>query len=70
MLKSVPQNEIFPLAIIFHDKTFDDGVWQHFPPVPWIAMLLLRWLFMYTHKDWWRFAGCDFTSQPKELPFA
>lgn len=64
------QNEIFPMVFILHDKTFDGGVWKDFPPVPWIVSLLLRFFFMNTHKDWWRFAGCDFNSQPKELPFA
>ncbi|KAF7558992.1 hypothetical protein G7046_g5183 [Stylonectria norvegica] len=47
------RTEIFPLAIILHDKTFDGGVWQKFPPIPWIVTLMLRWLFMNTHKDWW-----------------
>ncbi|KAH7145875.1 hypothetical protein B0J13DRAFT_666464 [Dactylonectria estremocensis] len=47
----------FPMTIILHDKTFDGGMWQHFPPILW-------------RKDWWRFSGCDFTSQPQKLPFA
>jgi len=58
------------LAIVFHDKTFEDGVWQNFPPMPWILHFAMRWLFMGTRKDWWRFAGCDFYSMPQELPFA
>ncbi|WZH42144.1 Hemerythrin domain-containing protein [Fusarium acuminatum] len=64
------RREIFPLAIIFHDKTFEGGVWQNFPSVPWVSLLVLQWLFMNTHKSWWRFAGCNFQSKPQELPFA
>ncbi|KAH6989725.1 hypothetical protein BKA56DRAFT_629471 [Ilyonectria sp. MPI-CAGE-AT-0026] len=64
------RNEIFPLAIIFHDKTFEGGVWKNFPPVPRLFLLVLQWLCMNTHKDWWRFAGCDFQSKPQQLPFA
>ncbi|KAI5463164.1 hypothetical protein BGZ63DRAFT_380669 [Mariannaea sp. PMI_226] len=64
------RNDVFPLAVIFHDKSFEGGVWSAFPPFPWIVGLVMRWLFMNTRKDWWRFAGCDFNSQPKDLPFA
>ncbi|KAH6895319.1 hypothetical protein B0T10DRAFT_455581 [Thelonectria olida] len=64
------RTDMFPMVIILHDKTFADGVWRDFPPFPWVFGLLLRWLFMNTRKDWWRFSGCDFASQPKELPFA
>ncbi|KAI1064916.1 hypothetical protein NW752_005896 [Fusarium irregulare] len=64
------RNEILPLAMILHDKTFEGGIWGDFPPLPWIAMVAIRWLFVRTHQDWWRFAGCDSTSMPQELPFA
>ncbi|KAH7165620.1 hypothetical protein EDB81DRAFT_865662 [Dactylonectria macrodidyma] len=60
----------FPMTIILHDETFDEGMWQNFPPIPWLFALLLRWMFMYRRKDWWRFSGCDFASQPQQLPFA
>ena len=64
------RNEILPLAMILHDKTFEGGIWGDFPPLPWLAMVAIRWLFVRTHQDWWRFAGCDSTSMPQELPFA
>ncbi|KAH6996478.1 hypothetical protein BKA56DRAFT_666700 [Ilyonectria sp. MPI-CAGE-AT-0026] len=70
MKRSEYRTDIFPLAVILHDKTFDGGVWQKFPPIPWLFAVLLRWMFMYKRKDWWRFSGCDFTSHPQELPFA
>ncbi|KAL6353028.1 hypothetical protein LRP88_13513 [Fusarium phalaenopsidis] len=60
----------FPLTMILHDKTFEGGVWSSFPPVPWLVLWVMRYLFMNTRKDWWRFAPCDYSSQPQELPFA
>ncbi|KFH47167.1 hypothetical protein ACRE_019750 [Hapsidospora chrysogenum ATCC 11550] len=59
-----------PLTMTLHDKTFEGGVWESFPPVPWLLHVALRWLFLNTHKDWWRFAPCDYYSLPQEMPFA
>lgn len=64
------QNEMFALVFVFHDKTFEDGVWDSFPPVPRIMGVVLRWVWFQWHDDWWRFAGCWYDSTPKELPFA
>jgi hypothetical protein len=58
------------MTMTMHDKTFEDGVWETFPPVPWLLHVALRWLFMNTRKDWWRFAPCDYYSLPREMPFA
>ncbi|KAF4958739.1 hypothetical protein FSARC_10930 [Fusarium sarcochroum] len=63
------RTDVFPLTMVLHDKSFEGGVWHDFPPIPWIVHLVLRWLFMNTRKDWWRFAPSDFSSMPKELPF-
>ncbi|KAF4977381.1 hypothetical protein FDECE_18364 [Fusarium decemcellulare] len=60
----------FPLMMILHDKSFEGGVWKSFPPVPWLVFVVMQWMFFYTRKDWWRFAPCDYNSQPQELPFA
>ncbi len=69
-MPSYIQTSVVPLALILHQKDFGDGVWASFPPVPWFVHLLLRWMYVPTHQDWWRFAGCDSKSNPKELPFA
>ncbi|UNI21917.1 hypothetical protein JDV02_007862 [Purpureocillium takamizusanense] len=70
MKSSKYRSEVFPLAFCLHDKTFAGGIWASFPPIPYLATLVLRWLFMGTHKAWWRFAPCDLTSQPQKMPFA
>lgn len=64
------QNETFALIFVFHDKTFEDGVWAHFPPMPWVMGLVFRWVFFRSHDDWWRFAGCGYDCKPRDLPFA
>ncbi|RKL31416.1 hypothetical protein BFJ72_g11050 [Fusarium proliferatum] len=70
MKKASHRNEILPLALILHDKDFEGGIWADFPPLPWIALVAIRWLFVRTHQDWWRFAGCDSSSNRQDLPFA
>ncbi|KAF5676543.1 hypothetical protein FHETE_2039 [Fusarium heterosporum] len=69
MSTSTARNELLPLAMVLHDKTFEGGIWQDFPPLPWIALVVVRWMFVGTHKDWWRFSGCDSYGVPKDLPF-
>lgn len=56
--------------MIFHDKTFKGGIWPDFPPIPWLVAVVMRFLFLRKYESWWRFAGCDLSSVPKELPFA
>ncbi|KAF4446861.1 hypothetical protein F53441_9565 [Fusarium austroafricanum] len=70
MKKASHRNEILPLALILHDKSFEGGIWADFPPLPWIGLVVIRWLFVRTHQDWWRFAGCDSSCNPQDLPFA
>ncbi|KAM0552693.1 hypothetical protein ACHAPJ_007790 [Fusarium lateritium] len=64
------RTDILPLVMVLHDKTFEGGVWQSFPPIPWLAAVAIRWVFVRTNLDWWRFSGCDTSSQPQDLPFA
>jgi hypothetical protein len=46
------------------------GEFATWPPMPWIAAGLVRWLYEPVHREWWRFAPCDAYGQPRELPFA
>ncbi|KAJ1561357.1 hypothetical protein HK405_004157 [Cladochytrium tenue] len=59
-----------PFIVTGHDKTFDNTFFTHWPPVPWIVISVLRFLFFGTNKDWWQFAPCDGYMVPKELPYA
>ncbi|KAG7043769.1 hemerythrin HHE cation binding domain-containing protein [Colletotrichum scovillei] len=59
-----------PLLLTNRDTTFEEGVHAWWPPVPWIAFLMMRWLYIPAHKNWWRFSSCDDRGAPRELPFA
>ena len=61
---------MFPMGFTSHEGAFENGVYAHWPPLPWFVGLLMRWIFIPKHKDWWRFAPCDSRMQRKELPFA
>ncbi|KFA74282.1 hypothetical protein S40288_08451 [Stachybotrys chartarum IBT 40288] len=63
------RQRMLPLAFLFHDKTYQDGIWGNFPPVPWLIKVVLKWMYLNRHADWWRFAGCDLDSAPRDLPF-
>ncbi|KAK1498028.1 hemerythrin HHE cation binding domain-containing protein [Colletotrichum tamarilloi] len=52
------------------DPKLKEGVHAWWPPVPWIAFLMMRWLYIPAHKNWWRFSSCDDRGAPRELPFA
>ncbi|KAM5360236.1 hypothetical protein ACJZ2D_013893 [Fusarium nematophilum] len=64
------RTDLFPMTMVLHDKSFEGGAWGTFPPVPWLVLVVLRWMFMTARKEWWRFASCDYNSLPQELPFA
>ncbi|KAF6830684.1 hemerythrin HHE cation binding domain-containing protein [Colletotrichum musicola] len=59
-----------PLLLTNRDKTFEDGAFAWWPALPWFVQILFRWVFIPTHKRWWRFSSCDDQGVPKDLPFA
>ncbi|KAH8804650.1 hypothetical protein F5884DRAFT_754250 [Xylogone sp. PMI_703] len=60
-----------PLMVTNMDFTFEKGVHEkHWPPWPWFAGFMFRWVFIPKHKGYWRFSTCDSKGMPKDLPFA
>jgi hemerythrin-like domain-containing protein len=62
-----------PLFIQNLDVTYEEGVHvEHgdWPPMPWVALTIFRWIYIPKQKSAWRFASCDPYGRPKELPFA
>ncbi|CAJ0555343.1 Ff.00g054080.m01.CDS01 [Fusarium sp. VM40] len=53
-----------------HDKQYEDGLWQDWPPAPAPVVFTIRWVTYWIHSDWWRFAPCDRYGQSKERLFA
>lgn len=59
-----------PFGIVNMDVTFEGpihkGTW---PPMPWFVLLIFQWVHIPKHKSAWRFASCDSSGRPKDLPF-
>lgn len=58
----------FPFALMNHDATYNPG--RKWPPVPWLVLLVMKFLYFGKHLDWWQFAPCDKNGKPRDLPFA
>jgi hypothetical protein len=63
----IPKQEGLPFFMLNLDRTFENGMWEFWPPIP----APIRWMLIRTvarkHKGWWRFASCDVDGYPKEL---
>ncbi len=51
-----------------HDSTYEQS--GTFPEIPWVALVVIKFLYFGKHSEWWQFAPCDKNSKPRELPFA
>jgi len=59
-----------PIVLTNIDITFEKGVHEEvWPPYPWIAAVMFRWLYVPRHKGAWRFSCCDPHGYPRDLPF-
>lgn len=64
------QNIEVPFIMTNIDVTFEGGLHSdRWPPFPWFAGLLFRWLFVPKNKNAWRFSTCDPKGNPRELLF-
>lgn len=60
-----------PIVMTNFDVPFEAPYHQAtWPPLPWIAATIFRWLYIPRHKGAWRFSSCDSRGRPKELEFA
>ncbi|KAH6619339.1 hypothetical protein B0J18DRAFT_241861 [Chaetomium sp. MPI-SDFR-AT-0129] len=59
--------DVVPFFLLNLDRTFEDGLWANWPPMP----APIRWGLINIAGSWhsgrWRFASCDAAGQPKEL---
>ncbi|KAI5461582.1 hemerythrin HHE cation binding domain-containing protein [Mariannaea sp. PMI_226] len=53
-----------------HDKQYEEGLWQSWPPAPAPVVFIVRWITYWIHSDWWRFAPCDRYGRLKERLYA
>jgi len=58
-------------AIVFfllnQDRTYEDGLWEHWPPIPVVVRWLMIRILGSWHAGWWKFASCDYGGQPQKL---
>jgi hypothetical protein len=63
----IPKTEGLPFFMLNLDRTFENGMWEFWPPIPaairWTLIRVIAW----KHAGWWRFASCDYDGYPKKL---
>jgi len=59
-----------PLFVTNIDFSFEAPIHESaWPPWPWFAGVLFRWVYIARRKDTCRFSSCDSYGMPKELEF-
>ena len=56
-----------PMLFFNFDRTFEDGMWAAWPPMPAPIRVLLTKVGSTWHWGWWKFASCDGDGNPKAL---
>ncbi|KAL7275243.1 hypothetical protein RUND412_001831 [Rhizina undulata] len=61
------KKRVLALFVMNLDLTFEGGIHKSFPPVPWIAWVMLKWVFTWPNRKYWKFSSCDRHGNPREL---
>ncbi|ORY08543.1 hypothetical protein BCR34DRAFT_569826 [Clohesyomyces aquaticus] len=56
-----------PFLFLNFDRTFEDGYWKDWPPMPKVILWALVRGTSWWHAGWWRFASCGVDGMPREL---
>lgn len=59
--------DVLPFLFLNFDRTFEEGYWKDWPPMPKPIKYLLVRGCAWWYQGWWRFASCDIDGYPKEL---
>ena len=66
-MKGLGKTTVLPFVFLNWDVTFEDGIWNGWPPIPGFV----RWAFCNVltlrHSGYWKFAACDGNEMPKAL---
>lgn len=68
-LKKMDVSAVALFLIVHHDITYEGGAHAGFPPIPWPAMLVMKYWLYRKYSDAWEFAACDRHMKPRELKF-
>jgi len=64
---NLPTTEYVPFFFFNMDRTFEGGLWEHWPPIPGLVRWMLARIVAWKHAGWWRFASCDYNGMPQKL---
>jgi hypothetical protein len=60
-------SDVVPFLFTNFDRTFEDGMWKDWPPMPALIRFLVVRIGSAWHPGWWRFSSCDINGYPKDL---
>ena len=67
MLKKAGMTDVVPFALLNMDRTFEDGMWAAWPPMPGPIRWMLVNIYGTWNWSWWKFSSCDATGMPQPL---
>ena len=53
--------------LLNQDLTYENGLWQRWPPIPPAARWAMVRILGFWHSNWWKFASCDYAGRPQKL---
>lgn len=56
-----------PFFFLNLDRTFEDGMWANWPPMPGPIRWMLTNAVGTLYGNWWRFTSCGADGNPREL---
>ncbi|EGX95467.1 Protein kinase-like domain [Cordyceps militaris CM01] len=59
--------DVVPFFFLNLDRTFENGLWAQWPPMPGPIRWILTNVVGTYHGSWWRFASCGSDGRPREL---
>lgn len=66
-LTKAGMTDVVPFALLNLDRTFEDGMWANWPPMPAPIRWMMVNVFGSWNWGWWRFASCDAHGKPRAL---
>ena len=62
------QEFVIPMILTSGDVTWEGGMHKaYWPPFPWYAMLIFKWVYIPKHKGAWRFGCSSVDMVPRDL---
>ena len=63
----IPKPEGLPFFMLNLDRSFENGKWEFWPPIPTPIRWALIRITARKHASWWRFASCGYDGFPQKL---